>query len=208
MVSGPIDPGQRRVAERRLLDTLRRLQRREPLRKDVRVDRLISEVRAADPARPSAHRGRRPLGISDGELRGVVEELVASGALEREGHRVSLPERAESLDPVMRERIAQLLAGLGEGGAAPPPAERVAARLGIPMALLDQLRGTGELVAVGPRIDYPRAGWATINAELDRLAREAPLSVRAVRDALGTTRRHAEAILGRRSADRDRRGVE
>ncbi len=49
MGDGPIDPAQRRLAERRLLDTLRRLLRREPLRSDVRVDRLISEVRAADP---------------------------------------------------------------------------------------------------------------------------------------------------------------
>ena len=107
----------------------------------------------------------------------------------------------------MGERVDQLLATLLAGGVTPPAAEPVATRLGIPAALLDQLRAAGELVAVGPRIDYPIATWSTINAELDRLGGEAPLSVRGVRDALGTTRRHAEAILGRRAGDRDRRGV-
>jgi hypothetical protein len=205
---GPIDPGQRRLAERRLLDTLRRLLRREPLRSDVRVDRLISELRAADPPKPSAHRGRQPLTVTDGELRAVVDELVVSGAVRREGHRVSLPHEAPTLDPIMRERVDRLLATLREGGATPPPAEVVASRLGIPAALLDQLRAAGDLVAVGPRIDYPRATWATIDAQLDSLAVEAPLSVRTVRDALRTTRRHAAAIARRHAAERDRRGVE
>ena len=203
----PIDPAQRMLAERRLLDVLRRMQRREPLRNDVRVDRLISELRAADPARPSSHRGRQPLTLSDGELRVVVDELVASGALRRDGHRVSLPGLAQVLDPVMRERVDQVIATLAAGGMTPPPAESVADRLGVPSALLDQLRAAGQLVAVGPRIDYPLATWATINALLDRRAGEEPLSARVVRDTLQTSRRHAEAILGRRAADRDRRGV-
>ncbi len=204
---GPIDPDQRRLAERRLLDALRRLQRREPLRADVRVDRLIAEMRAADPSKPSRHRGRQAVALSDGELRAVVDELVVSGALQREGHRVRLADDLPALDPIMRERVEQLLATLRSAGASPPSAESVAARLGIPAALLDQLRLAGELVPVGPRIDFPRAAWATIGADLDRLAGEAPYSVRGVRDALGTTRRHAEAILSRRAADRDRRGV-
>jgi hypothetical protein len=204
MVEGPIDPAQRRLAERRLLDALRRLHRRQPLRIDVRVDRLVSEVHAGDPARPSTHRGRQPLTLSDGELRAVVDELVTSGVLRREGHRVSLASRVPDLDPIMRERIDQLVAALTAGGATPPSAEVVASRLGIPAALVDQLRAAGELVAVGSRIDYSRATWTTINGELDRLAAEAPLSVRTVRDALQTTRRHAEAILRRH---RDRRGV-
>lgn len=208
MAEGPIDPAQRRLAERRLLDALRRLHRREPLRADVRVDRLIADLRAADPSRPSAHRGRQPLTLTDAELRAVVDQLVASGELHRAGHRVRLTDRPPALDPIMGERVESLLAELRDAGATPPPAERVAARLGIPAALLDQLRAAGELVALGPRIDYPRDTWTAIGAELGRLAGEAPLSVRRVRDALRTTRRHAEAILRSSGAERDRRGVE
>ncbi len=195
-----MDPGQRRLAERRLLETLRRLHRREPLRADVRVDRVIAELRSADPARPSAHRGRQPLGLSDVDLRTVVDCMVGEGTLVRHGHRVQLAGRDARLDPEMGRRIDQLLAVLGAAGATPPSAESIAARLGIPAALLDQLRANGDLLQVAPRIDYAPAAWAEISARLDRVAGEGPLSVGLVRDQLQTTRRHAEAILRLRRA--------
>lgn len=204
---GPIDPAQRQLAERRLLDALRRLHRREPLRADVRVDRLIADLRAADPARPSRHRGRQPSTLSDAQLRAVVDAMVASGTLRRTGHRVQLLEDTRRLDATMQERIDRLLAVLGEAGATPPPAESVAARLGIPSALVDQMRANGDLVQVAPRIDYPRVVWTEVSARLDHLSAAAPLSVRLVRDELGTTRRHAEAILRRHASKRDTRGV-
>jgi len=192
---GPIDPGQRRIAERRLLTALRRHQRRSPLRPDLRVDSLVAEARAEDPARPSRHRGRQTLTLTDGEWRAIVDGLVASGALLRSGHRVRLPASEPELEPIMGERVDRLMAELGSVGAVPPPVDGVAARLGIPAALVAQLRASGRLVEIGPRMDYPREAWAGISDRLDRLASEVPLSVQVVRDALGTSRRHAEAIL-------------
>jgi hypothetical protein len=197
VTDGPIEPADRHLAERRLLDALRRFHRRQPLRPDMRVDRLIADLRAAEPSRPSAHRGRRPLPLTDAALRDVVDGLVGSGMLRREGHRVSLAGAPSFLDPIMRERVGELIETLANAGPTPPPAEGVAARLGIPAAMLDELRASGELVAAGPRIDYPSASWADISGQLDRLAAAAPLSVRTIRDELGTTRRHAEAILHR-----------
>jgi hypothetical protein len=194
---GPIDPADRQLAERRLLEALRKFHRRQPMRADLRVDRLIADLRAAEPSRPSAHRGRRPLTLTDAQLRTVVDGLVESGLMRREGHRVGLLGAAPALDPIMQRRVDELIQALVTAATTPPPAERVAANLGIPAALLDELRASGELVAVGPRIDYPRDAWARIRAVLDRLAAAGPLSVRAVRDELGTTRRHAEAILHR-----------
>jgi hypothetical protein len=192
---GPIDPGQRRIAERRLLTALRQHQRRSPLRPDLRVDSLVVKAHADEPARPSRHRGREPLTLTDGELRSVVDGMVARGALLRTGHRVQLPDAGPSFDPIMRERMDELLATLAAGGALPPPAEAEAARLGIPVALVDQLRAVGELVSVAPRIDYPREAWDEITRRLDGLAATRSLSVGVVRDELGTARRHAEAIL-------------
>ena len=198
MVDEPIDPAQRRRAERRLLIALRRYHRREPLRPDIRVDALLAELRAAEPSGRSQHRGRQPLTLSDADLRTVVDAMVRSGTLGRRGHRVRLPDQGPWLEPAMQERVDRLLAVLRDAASTPPPVEALAARLGIPPALVDQLRAAGELVQVGPRIDYPRASWTDISEQLDRLAAEAPLSARLVRDALGTTRRHAEAILRRR----------
>jgi hypothetical protein len=95
----------------------------------------------------------------------------------------------------MRERVDQLLATLASGGATPPSAAAVATRLGIPPALVDQLRAAGDLISVAPRIDYPRDEWLEISRRLDLLATDGPPSVRLVRDDLDTARRFAEAIL-------------
>ena len=174
---------------------LRRHQRRTPLRPDLRVDTLVAELRAAEPVRKLGHRGQRALTITDAELRGVVDGMVLSGALLRTGHRVRLPEGGPTLDPLMASRVDLLLATLNAAGATPPPAEVVAVRLGIPSALVEQLRAAGELVSVGPRIDLTREAWSEIAARLDRLAAAGPLSVSVVRDDLDTARRFAEAIL-------------
>lgn len=193
---GPIDLSRRRIAERRILAALRRYQRRSPLRPDTRVDTLIAEVRADAFGRPAGHRGTKPQTLTDRELWAVVDGMVASGELLRSGHRVQLPIGAgPTFDPIMRERVDLLLTTLTAAGAMPPPVAGVAARLGIPAALVDQLRAAGELVNIGPRIDLTRDSWATISARLDRLAAAGPLSIAAVRDDLDTARRIAEHIL-------------
>ncbi|MEX0709685.1 MAG: hypothetical protein WD116_00600 [Chloroflexota bacterium] len=199
MSEGPIDPAQRRLAERRLLAALRRSGRRAPLRPDVRVDTVVAELHDAEPRRASVHRGRKPLTLTDADLRRIVDEMVASGTLLRSGHRIRLRGPAPALDPIMRERVDEMLATLRAAGVMPPPVVALAARLGVPVTLVGQLRAAGDLVAVAPRIDYPRQTWDEITRRLDRLAVEGRLSVGLVRDELGTARRHAEAILRHRA---------
>jgi len=192
--SAQLDPAQRRLAEGRLLAALRRLHRREPLRADARVDSVIAELRAAPP-QPPGHRGSTPLLLDDAELRSIVDQMVASGALARTGHRVRLPEHAPTVDPAMRERVERLLAGMREAGPAPPRVDGPAARLGIPPTVLAQLRAAGELVAIAPGIDYPREVWEELRARLEAISTHGSLAVGPVRDRLRTSRRHAEAIL-------------
>jgi hypothetical protein len=168
-----------------------------PLHPDVRVDTLIGEMRDAEPARTLRHRGQQALTLTDAELRGIVDSLVESGVLLRSGHRIRLAEGGPALDKIMRERVELLLGTLTAAGAKPPPAEAVAAGLGIPDQLVEQLRAAGDLVSIGPRIDVTSESWATIAGRLDRLAEGGDLTVGAVRDELGTTRRIAEAILQR-----------
>jgi hypothetical protein len=205
-LADPIDPAQRRLAEGRLVTVLRRHQRRSPLRPDLRVDALVAALRAGEPARPLSHRGRGAISLTDAELRQVVDGMVESGTLLRTGHRVQLPGEDRALDPVMRRRVDQLLATLAAAGATPPPVEPLARGLGLPEAMLAQLRAAGELVSVAPRIDYARETWEEIAVRLDQLPADGVPSVRLVRDELATTRRHAEAVLRRWS--RDRRAVE
>lgn len=193
-----MDDGQRQLAERRLLSTLRRLHRREPLKADIRVDTLVAELRGSGRQRPAGHRGATRLTLDDAALRSVVDGLVAGGSLLRQGHRVRLAGHAPALDPVMRERVALLIEGLASSWAAPPAVEGMAARLGIPLGVVDQLRRSGDLVSLGEGIDYPRAIWAEIEVRLDGMQTREPLTVGGVRDELRSTRRHAEAILRRR----------
>jgi hypothetical protein len=191
---GAIDPEQRRVAERLVLAALRKFHREQPLSVDLRLDSLVSRVRAAAGRKPPPrHRGSAPLTLEDAELRRVIEEMADDGRLARRGRRVGLPEVEPSLDPEMAGRVERLMEGLRSARADPPRVEGLAARLGIPPSVIDQLRAGGQLRRIAPGIDYPADVWSALHARVEGM--RGPLSVARIRDELHTSRRHAEAIL-------------
>jgi hypothetical protein len=201
---GAIDPEQRRVAERLVLAALRRFHREEPLAADIRLDALVSRVRSAASRKPPPrHRGSTPLILEDADLRRVIDEMATDGRLVRTGRRVRLPDENPGLDPEMEARVDRLLEGLRTAGAAPPRVDALAARLGIPPIVLDQLRAAGMLRHIGPGIDYPSDVWSALR---DRLSTAGPMSIARVRDELRTSRRHAEAILTALELERRRAG--
>lgn len=203
MTIGAIDPEQRRLAQRLVLAALRRFHREQPMAVDLRIDALVTRVREAASRRPPPrHRGAAPLTLDDPELRRVVDDLVADGRLVRTGRRIRLPDATPALDPQMQERIDRLLDGLRAAGAAPPRVEALAARLGIPPAVVDQLRSAGQLRRIGAGIDYPSEVWSALRARVEGMA--GTRSVGRIRDELRTSRRHAEAILAA-IGDRPRR---
>ncbi len=205
---GPIDRGQRRLAERRLLNGLRRLHRREPMRPEIRLDAVLEAARRLPASRATGHRGSAPLTLDDTTLRRLLEEMAAQGRVVMRGRWLRLPDHEPRIDPLMRERVERLLAGLREAGSTPPRVDGPAARLGIPGTVVDALRTSGELVAVAPGIDYPREVWEDLRERVQRMAASGPLNVARTRDGLRTTRRHAEAILDRwRSERRRERGA-
>ena len=194
MTIGAIDPDQRRVAERLVLGALRRFHKEQPLSVDIRLDALVSRVRAAASRKPPPrHRGATPLTLEDAELRRVIEEMADDGRLRRTGRRVGLPDSVPGLDPEMAERVERLMEGLRSTRAEPPRVDGLAGRLGIPPTVIDQLRAGGMLRQIAPGIDYPADVWSGIQARVGTMA--GSLSVARVRDELRTSRRHAEAIL-------------
>jgi hypothetical protein len=200
---GAIDPGQRRIAERLVLAALRRYHREQPLSADLRIDALVRRVRtAAGRKPPPRHRGAAPLTLDDADLRRVIEDMTVDGRLSRVGRRVGLPAARPELDPEMAERVDRLMEGLRAAGAEPPRVDGVAARLGIPPAVVDQMRAGGMLRQVAPGIDYPADVWSALQARVEGMS--GPLSVGRVRDELGTSRRHAEAILAAAGPRRER----
>ena len=194
MTIGAIDPEQRRVAERLVLTALRRFHREQPLSVDLRMDALVARVATLALRRPpSRHRGGAALELDEAELRRVVDDLVAAGTLARSGRRIRLADAEPRIDPEMGERVAVLMSGLRASRAAPPRVEGIAARLGIPPAVIDQLRAGGQLRQIAPGIDYPAEVWSALRAKLEGLG--GTLTIARVRDELHTSRRHAEAIL-------------
>ncbi len=205
MTIGGIDPEQRRVAQRLVLAALRKFHREQPLSVDLRVDSLVGRVRAAAGRKPPPrHRGSAPLTLEDAELRRVIDEMADDGRLTRNGRRVGLPDVAPSLEPEMAERVDRLMEGLRSAGAEPPRVDGLAARLGIPPTVLDQLRAGGQLRHIAPGIDYPADVWSSLQARVEGM--RGPMSVARLRDDLHTSRRHAEAILEAVTRSRDARG--
>lgn len=194
MTIGGIDPAQRRLAERLVMAALRRFHREQPRSADLRVDALVSRVRSAAGRRPPPrHRGAQPLTLEDADLRRVIDDLVTDGRLARNGRRIRLPDAKPGLDPEMDERVGRLLEGLRAAGAAPPRVEGIAARLGIPPTVIDQLRAAGVLRQIAPGIDYPADVWSALRARVEDQPGQP--SIGRLRDELHTSRRHAEAIL-------------
>lgn len=194
MTIGAIDPEQRRVAERLVLGALRKFHKEQPLSVDIRLDALVSRVRAAAGRKPPPrHRGATPLTLEDAELRRVIDEMADDGRLRRTGRRFGLPDSVPGMDPEMSERVERLMEGLRSTRAEPPRVDGLAGRLGIPPTVIDQLRAGGMLRQIAPGIDYPADVWSAIQARVGTMA--GTLSVARVRDELRTSRRHAEAIL-------------
>ncbi len=194
MTIGAIDPDQRRVAERLVLGALRKFHKEQPLSVDIRLDALVSRVRAAAGRKPPPrHRGATPLTLEDPDLRRVIEEMADDGRLRRTGRRFGLPDSVPGMDPEMSDRVERLMEGLRSTRTEPPRIDGLAGRLGIPPTVIDQLRAGGMLRQIAPGIDYPADVWSAIQVRVGDMA--GSLSVARVRDELRTSRRHAEAIL-------------
>ena len=164
----------------------------------------MATLAEAPAARSARHRGGARLELGERQLMTIIDGLVTSGALQRSGRRLRLGGERPELDPQMRERVDRLLARLRETGASPPRVDGAAARMGIPPDVLQQLRRSGELVSAAPGIDFASDTWDALQDRIDGLAAYGPLTVARVRDGLRTSRRHAEAILALRRAQRQR----
>lgn len=135
----------------------------------------------------------------------LIDRLVSEGRLVRDGEHVGLPgferRRPVDADPDLAlgmDRVSRALAV-----PSPPPLRDAARDLGCSEIGIRELIRTGRIVQLDRDLAYEAGTYRGIERLALDLARRAPLTPAALRDATATSRKYVMAIL----ADLDRRGV-
>ena len=140
-------------------------------------------------------------GLLADDAAAVIGDLVEAGVLVRDADLVRdpgfVPARPSALRTAM-DRLVPLLAV-----PAPPSLVEAARSAGCPSEGVRALETEGRIVRLEPDLAYAAETFRGLEAEAVALARSGPLTPAAFRDATGTSRRYALAIL----EELDSRGV-
>ena len=134
----------------------------------------------------------------------VVDALVRDGLLLRDGAIVRPPgtaARDQAPEPAVAAAMDRLERALAT--AAPPGLAEAARTTGCSQEGVRTLEKSGRIVVLEPDLAYATSTYRDITATALEMARNAPLTPAALRDATGTSRRYVMAIL----EDLDRRAV-
>ena len=131
----------------------------------------------------------------------LIDGLVRRGALAQAGDRIGLPGRSEPLPPEVVEAMERVVAALSV--AAPPPLSEVVRAAGCPPEGVRALAASDQIVRLETDLAYARPTYARLAGLALKMAAASPLTPAAFRDATGTSRRYALAIL----EDLGRRGL-
>jgi len=150
-----------------------------------------------------AARRRVTLGrtAADEVARAMVDAMLESGALARDGDRVRDPARSGGLPPVAVEAMFRLETSLSV--AAPPSLAAAARAAGCPPDGVRALETSGRIVRLEDDLAWAAGTYRDLVKRALAMAAVAPLSPAAFRDATGTSRRYVLVIL----EDLDRRGL-
>ena len=145
-------------------------------------------------------RASREVALAAADL--VVGELLAAGRLIRDEGTVREPGHAPpASDPAEERAAARLVAALDVP--APPPLGAAAAAAGCAPETVRALERAGRIVVLGDDLAWSSEAYDRLRDQALGVARRAPLTPAALRDATGTNRRVVMAVL----EDLDRRGI-
>jgi selenocysteine-specific elongation factor len=123
----------------------------------------------------------------------IVARLIGDGRLERDGDAVHVPGQRPDLPTTTRAAMDRLVAALRT--AMPPDLAAASREAGCPPAGLRALETEGRIVRVGADLAFAAETWAGLEALAMGLAIGGPLTPAAFRDASGTSRKYALAVL-------------
>jgi selenocysteine-specific elongation factor len=144
---------------------------------------------------------RRSADAAAAAVAGLVDELVGEGALARDGQVLRDPSRGSSAPPELEAAMGRLETALSVS--APPALEEAAALAGCPAEGVRALVASGRITRLGPGLAWATPTYHRLAAEALAMARAAPLTPAAFRDATGSSRKFVLAIL----EDLDRREI-
>ncbi|MFP5341788.1 MAG: selenocysteine-specific translation elongation factor [Candidatus Limnocylindria bacterium] len=132
----------------------------------------------------------------------VVDDLVRAARMVRHDQQLALPTaKPVGPDPATLAAMERLVGALDVP--APPPLGEAARAAGCPPSAIRDLERAGRLVVLEPDLAYAMATYQRLAARAIDMARRAPLTPAAFRDATGTSRKYVMAIL----EDLDRRAL-
>jgi selenocysteine-specific elongation factor len=170
----------------------------------TRVAGALQARAAAEPLDPGL-----PLAglVPDGPGReALLERLEHDGALVREGAQARAPGTRADARALHAAAIEALLAGLEENGSTPPDLPTLAARSGLAPrefeTLTAALEREGAIVRFGGDLAYTAERFAAAREAVTAQCQVGgSITLAQLRDALGTSRRVAQALLERLDAD-------
>ena len=131
----------------------------------------------------------------------IVAGLVVAGRLAREGDAVRDSTRVAGPPPALAAAMDRLVAALST--ASPPPFSEAVRAAACPPDGVRELERSGRIVRLEPELAFAAATYADLTATALAMAAAGALTPAAFRDATGSSRKYALAIL----EDLDRRQV-
>jgi selenocysteine-specific elongation factor len=138
---------------------------------------------------------------SSGAASALLERLVSEGRLARDGERVRDAAREAGPSSVWQAAMDRLESALSSP--TPPPFSEAVEASGCPPEGVRSLESSGRIVRLDPELAYSTSTYRDLGRRAVVLARAGPLTPAAFRDATGSSRKYALAIL----EDLGRRGV-
>ena len=144
---------------------------------------------------------RRSTAAAQASMTGVIDRLVESGLLARDGDSLREPARSAGVPPELAAAMARLETALAVP--APPALNMAAAAAACPPEGVRALVAEGRITRLGPDMAWATPTYHQLAAAALDMARTAPLTPAGFRDATGTSRKFVLAIL----EDLDRREI-
>lgn len=177
---------------------------------EARLGDLLGAYHAANPLRRGMPReeARSRLGLAPRLFDAFVAEREGAGSIVAEGGQggpvLRLPGHAVTLPPAQRAAADRLLAALAAAPFAPPDP----ATFGVSPETLAVLAAEEDIVRVGEGIVFARAAYDRMVAQtLALIDAHGSVTLGQFRDAVGTTRKYAQAVMEHLDARRITRRV-